>query len=130
MFDVQEGSFVVVRKQKSWFVERNFTSLRRLLLGFCFTSFPLMSFREKKCIPLSDTKKILHAQNRKTEQEIGLGGDGSAVFMNCYCSKSTHPTPLKHSFSNERCLNSDNGLQIKGLLSLEFWSRHQEAVQI
>lgn len=91
---------------------------------------PLDVFWREKVCSSPDTKKILHAENRKREQEIGLGGEGSAVFMNCYCSKSTHPTPLKHSFSKERCLNSDNGLQIKGPLSLEFWSRHQEAVQI
>lgn len=47
LFDVQEGFSVIVRKQKSWFVEENFTSLKRLLLRFYFISFPLMSFREK-----------------------------------------------------------------------------------
>lgn len=75
LFDVQEGSLLIVRKQKSWFVEEKFTSLKRLLLRFCFPSFPLMYFREKNVfLHLMLKESSCWKQKNKVGDRVGRWG--------------------------------------------------------
>ena len=62
---------VIIRKQNLWFVEGNFTSLKRLLFRFCFTSFPLMSFRKKNVFLHQILKRAFMLKIQKQSRRQG-----------------------------------------------------------
>lgn len=49
-----------------------------------------------------------------------LGGEGSAAYELLLFKVTLSLSLRKHREGSERCLNSDNGLQIQELLSLKF----------
>ena len=58
-----------------------------------FISFDV--FYKEKCIPPSDTKKSLHAENTETEQETRLGGESSAALWTA--TVQSQPTQPRES---------------------------------